>query len=140
MSSCSLDQINFPFNCGASILDNFKSSLANMGFGESMISPRASDGCLQSWRRRSLPRAPTCFSFGSDLKTCLHITRNMATQLLRLGFRQAVRGIFAYLAGAMRAAVQQGSYDCIHSTVMGGIFPTTTWKRYHFGRLHLTWS
>ena len=61
-----------------------------MGFGESMICPRASDGCLQSWRRRSLPRAPTCFSFGSDLKTCLHITRNMATQLLRLGFRQAV--------------------------------------------------
>ena len=111
-----------------------------MGFGESVISPRASDGCLQSWRRRSLPRAPTCFSFGSDLKTCLHITRNMATQLLRLGFRQAVRGIFAYLAGAMRAAVQQGSYDCIHSTAMGGIFPTTTWERCHFGRLHLTWS
>ena len=108
-----------------------------MGFGESVISPRASDGCLQSWRRRSLPRAPTCFSFGSDLKTCLHITRNMATQLLRLGFRQAVSGIFAYLAGAMRAAVQQGSYDCIHSTAMGGIFPTM-WKRYHFGRLPLT--
>ena len=72
------------------IKKDFKSSLANVGFGESMICPRASDGCLQSWRRRSLPRAPTCFSFGSDLKTCLHITRNMATQLLSLGFRQAV--------------------------------------------------
>ena len=119
------------------IKKDFKSSLANVGFGESMICPRASDGCLQSWRRRSLPRAPTCFSFGSDLKTCLHITRNMATQLLRSGFRQAGSGIFAYLGGTMRAAVQQGSYDCIHSTALRGIFPTT-WNRYHFGRLQLT--
>ena len=46
-------------------------------------------------------------------------------------------GIFADLGGAMRAAVQQGSYDCIHSTAVGGIFPIT-WKRYHFGRLQLT--
>ena len=64
----------------------------------------------------------------------------MATQLLRLGFRQAVRGIFAYLAGANEGgcpSVQQGPYDCIHSTAVGGIFPTT-WKRYYFGRLHLT--